>query len=184
MSRLSRPFWILLALVFLAEAWLWENVAPLFARILAALPIERLRAALRARIEGLSPPATLPIFLAPVVLLLPLKVAGLWLLAHGLYGTALLVIVSAKALGLGLAGFIFDITRPKLLQMAWFRAAHDLVLGLYRRAHALIDPYVADLRATLRAVRAVAVGRLSAGGSKGPLARMRRMRRRALAARI
>ena len=39
-----------------------------------------------------------------------------------------------------MAAFIFDITRPKLLQIGWFRWIYEHVLALLDKAHALIDP--------------------------------------------
>jgi hypothetical protein len=39
---LLRPFWILLALLFLLEAWLWDHLQPLVARLVALIPLARL----------------------------------------------------------------------------------------------------------------------------------------------
>ena len=46
----------------------------------------------------------------------------------------------AKVVSLGVTAFIFDLTRDKLLQLAWFRQLYDWVLWLLERAHALVDP--------------------------------------------
>ena len=82
--RLLRPFLILLALVFLIEAWLWRHLGPIVAWIVARLPLR----SLKARLAGLHPegcrrPRRSSCFVVPVILLLPLKLLGLWLLAHG-----------------------------------------------------------------------------------------------------
>ena len=37
--------------------------------------------------------------------------------------TAVIIIVFAKFVGVGVTAFIFDVTRPKLLEMAWFEKA-------------------------------------------------------------
>ncbi len=37
MRRLLRPLWILLALIFLLEAWLWDRVEPIIARVVALI---------------------------------------------------------------------------------------------------------------------------------------------------
>jgi hypothetical protein len=55
MRRLLRPLLILLALVFLFEAWLWRWLAPVVAWLVAHLPLRRLKAAIAARIDALPP---------------------------------------------------------------------------------------------------------------------------------
>jgi hypothetical protein len=83
MRRLFRPFLVLLALVFLFEAWLWTHLAPVVAFIVARIPLRALKAAIAAWIEKLPPAAPLVVFVLPeVLLLLPLQVLELWLLAH------------------------------------------------------------------------------------------------------
>jgi len=42
MRRLLRPLWVLLALIFLVEAWLWDRVEPVIARVVALIPLPRL----------------------------------------------------------------------------------------------------------------------------------------------
>ena len=39
LRRLLQPFWVLLAIVFLIEAWLWDHLEPIVARIVAAIPL-------------------------------------------------------------------------------------------------------------------------------------------------
>ena len=60
------------------------------------------------------------------------------------------MLVLAKLLGLGVTAFIFDVTRPKLLEMAWFRRLYELALHLLEKAHALIDPIKLRIRAAVR----------------------------------
>ena len=50
------------------------------------------------------------------------------------------VLVLAKVVGMGVTAFIFDLTRPKLLQLAWFRWFYEHMLVWLAKAHALIDP--------------------------------------------
>ena len=80
MRRLLRPLWILLALVFLFEAWLWERLKPVVGWFVDKIPWDAFKARLAAGIERLPPLATLLVFLVPVVLLFPIKLIGLWLL--------------------------------------------------------------------------------------------------------
>ncbi len=83
---------------------------------------------------------TLIVFVVPVILLFPLKLVGVWLLAHRHWMGALATIIFAKFLGVGITAFIFDVTRPKLLQMQWFERLYTCVLSLRAKANALVDP--------------------------------------------
>jgi hypothetical protein len=140
MRRLLRPLWILLALVFLIEAWLWDHLSPIVAWVVARLPIEPLKRRLAVWIEGLPPAATLVIFIVPFIVLLPLKFLEVWFLAHRNWVGAVAVLIAAKLLGLGVTAFIFDLTRPKLLQLAWFQRFYGWMLWALERAHAVLDP--------------------------------------------
>jgi hypothetical protein len=140
MRRRLQPLWVLLAIIFLIEAWLWDHLEPLVAWCVAAIPLRPVKRWLAARIDGLSPAMTLVVFIVPVVLLFPLKLVGVWLLAHRHWMGALATIVFAKFLGVGITAFIFDVTRPKLLQMRWFERLYSFVLALREKANALVDP--------------------------------------------
>src|SRR5258708_23713984 len=125
MRRLLRPLLILPAVVFLLEAWLWTHLAPIVGWIVARIPLRAIKAAVAAWIERLPPSATLVVFVVPIVVLLPFKFLGLWLLAHGHWLDALALLALAKMAGLGVTPFIFDITRPKLFQLALFRSLSE-----------------------------------------------------------
>jgi hypothetical protein len=146
MRRLLKPLWVLLALVFLFEAWLWEHLRPIVAWVVERIAWEKLKARVAAAIEHLPPYATLLVFLIPVVLLFPLKLAGLWMLAHGSWLGAMVILALAKVVSMGVTAFIFDVTRPKLLQLAWFRWLYEHMLVWLAKAHALIDPIKARIR--------------------------------------
>ena len=76
----------------------------------------------------------------PVIPLFPLKLVGLWLLTHEYWISAILTIIFAKFLGVGVAAFIFDVTRPKLLEMEWFERLYEFIIALRAKAHELVDP--------------------------------------------
>ena len=170
MRRVLPPFLVLLALVFLFEAWLWTHLAPIVAWVVARIPLRAVKAKVAAAIEGLPPAATLVVFVVPVLLLLPLKFLGLWLLAHGYWLGALGVLALAKMVSLGVTAFIFDLTRPKLLQLAWFRALYERVMIWLAWAHALVDPVKHRVQTWLRM--------LSPGRSGRMLRLLARIRRR------
>lgn len=138
--RLLRPFWFFLALVFLIEAWLWDHLEPIVARVVAFIPLREFKYWLSQRVESLSPAMTLFVFIVPVIPLFPLKLAGLWFLAHQYWFSAVAVIIVGKLLGVGVSAFIFDVTRPKLLQMDWFRRFYEFILDIRRRASDLVAP--------------------------------------------
>jgi hypothetical protein len=150
MRRVTKPLLILLALVFLFEAWLWEHLRPVVAFLVNLVAWDKLKARLAGAIEHLPPYATLLVFLVPVVLLFPLKLAGLWMLAHGSWLGAMAILALAKVLGMGVTAFIFDVTRPKLLQLAWFRWFYEHMLVWLAWAHGLVDPIKARVRHTVR----------------------------------
>ena len=150
MRRLFRPFLILLALVFLFEAWLWSHLAPVVAWIVAHIPLRAIKARVRALIDRLPPAATLVVFIVPVLLLLPLKFLGLWMLTHGSWLGALGVLAFAKMVSVGVTAFIFDVTQPKLMQMPWFRWLYDRVMAGLAWAHGLVDPIKRRLRTFFR----------------------------------
>jgi hypothetical protein len=147
LRRLTRPLWILLALVFLFEAWLWSYLAPIVGAVVGFIPWRDLKARIAAAIEVLPPYPTLLVFLVPVILLLPLKFLGLWMLANGSWLGAMATLALAKVVSMGVTAFIFEITRPKLLQLPWFARFYALVMRGLAWAHTLVDPVKAEIRA-------------------------------------
>jgi hypothetical protein len=140
MRRLLQPIWVLLAIIFLIEAWLWDHLEPIVAWFVALIPLRAFKQWLAERIDTLSPAMTLIVFIVPVIPLFPLKLVGLWLLTHEYWISAILTIIFAKFLGVGVAAFIFDVTRPKLLEMQWFETLYEFIIELRAKASALVDP--------------------------------------------
>ena len=150
MRALTRPLLVLLAIIFLIEAWLWTHLEPLVEWVVTRIPLRALKTRIALAIHGLSPPVALIVFAIPGVLLFPLKLLTIWLLAHKQLMLAGLLFTLAKLVGLGITAFIFEATRPKLLQMAWFRRFYDRVLVAIAWAHALVDPIKKKIRRALR----------------------------------
>jgi hypothetical protein len=149
LRRLLQPLWVLLAIVFLIEAWLWDHLEPVVARIVAAIPLARFKQWLTERVDALSPAMTLIVFAVPIIPLFPLKLVGLWLLTHEYWTSALVTIVLGKMLGVGVTAFVFDVTREKLLEMRWFERLYLLVLKLRAKAAELVDPIKRRIREIL-----------------------------------
>lgn len=150
MRRLLQPFWVLLAVIFLIEAWLWDHLEPIVERIVARIPLRAFKQWLADRVDTLSPAMTLIVFAVPVIPLFPLKLIGLWLLAHEYWVSAIVVIVLGKFIGVGVTAFIFDVTRTKLLQMGWFKKVYQFILMLRAKAAAMVEPVKHRIRDMLR----------------------------------
>ena len=146
LRRLLQPVWVLLAIVFLIEAWLWDHLEPVVAKVVAAIPLARFKQWLTERVDALSPAMTLIVFAVPVIPLFPLKLVGLWLLTHEYWTSAVFTILFAKLLGVGVTAFVFDVTRDKLLEMHWFERIYELVLKIRAKAAELVDPIKQRIR--------------------------------------
>ena len=150
MRRLLQPIWVLLAVIFLIEAWLWDHLEPIVAWMVASIPLRTFKQWLAERVDTLSPAMTLIVFIVPVIPLFPLKLVGLWLLTHEYWIGGVLTFIFAKFLGVGVTAFVFDVTRPKLLQMAWFHRLYDFIIGLRGQALVLVDPIMSRIRDVLQ----------------------------------
>jgi hypothetical protein len=173
MRRIFKSFLVVLALIFLFEAWLWEHLRPLVAAIVNVIAWDRLKARLAALIDWLPPWAVLIVFVIPFIVLLPLKFAEVYFLVHKQWIAAIFVLVVAKLLGLGVTAFIFDVTRPKLLQMGWFRRLYEFMLFWLERAHTLVDPIKQQIKRAMRRYLWL-FGHGQRGGFLERLARIRR----------
>src|SRR5882757_11141544 len=101
LRRLLQPFWVLLAVIFLIEAWLWDHLEPVVAWFVELIPLRAFKQWLAERVDTLSPAMTLIVFVVPVIPLFPLKLVGILLLAHDHCTGAVFTILFAKWLGVG-----------------------------------------------------------------------------------
>jgi hypothetical protein len=143
---LLRPLWVLLALLFLMEAWLWDHLQPLVARLVALIPLDGLKRGIARLVASLPPWAVLFVFAIPLIAMLPLKFLEVYFLATRNWLGAVLVILFVKLTGVGITAFIFDVTRDKLMQMAWFRRVYVWVMWARDWAHAQTEPIRARIR--------------------------------------
>jgi hypothetical protein len=168
--RLTHLFLILLAIVFLIEAWLWRHLGPIVEWIVACLPLRAVKARIAGIVRKLPPAATLVVFAVPVAALFPLKFIGFWLLAHKQWIAAATLLAFAKLFGLAITAFLFKATKPKLLQLAWFRWLYEHVLAWLKWARDLVAPIRRRIKRFVRILRAKQTGRA--------LRLLRRIRRR------
>lgn len=151
--QLKRAFWFTVAVVFLIESWLWDNVKEWLRALSQTLGIERLEPWLRDLVAKLTPQMTLALFAAPAVAILPFKLLAFELIANGHVLSGLLAIFLAKTLALGVTAYLFDICRDKLLQMEWFGRFYSIVLDARAWAHALVAPFKAQALEIAEAIR-------------------------------
>jgi len=134
---LRRGFEALLALLILFEEWGWEPLKRAMARVMRWAPL----AWIERGIARLPPYAALVVFFVPALLLLPVKLAALWLIGQGQKMLGLAVIVIAKLVGTALVARLFQLTQPALMTLPWF--AH-----LYARWTVWKQALLAQVRAS------------------------------------
>lgn len=142
---------VALALVLLFEQWGWRPLSAVLARLAQFAPI----AACERVIAGLPPFGALLVFGAPVVLLVPLKLAALYLITTGHAVSAGAVFIGAKVVGTAIVARLYALTEPQLMQIGWFKWAHEV-----------IAPRVHALHAEIRASWAWRYGRVVKWGAK------------------
>lgn len=109
-------FTLLMFVVILIEEAFWsvfEAVSGFFARFGLIHKLENFVAARSAT-------TCLALFLIPVLLMLPFKFVGLWLIAHGHALDGLFVFIMAKVTGTFIAARLLAITKTKLMTIRWF----------------------------------------------------------------
>ncbi|MFN3855216.1 MAG: hypothetical protein ACK4M0_12545 [Phreatobacter sp.] len=151
--RLLRPFIVLAAIIILVETWIWERLGPVIGRLVARLPFKALKQAIHDAIERLPPRASLAVFVIPAALLLPFKLVAVALLARGHFVLGAGVFVLAKVVGVGVTAFLFDATRPKLMQIPLFVRVYALWMRWLAWAHGHIDPIKRRILNHLRILR-------------------------------
>lgn len=140
------PLSWLVAIIFLIEETIWDWTARLMARLGAV----RLVHAIEKHIAALLPRWALVTFLLPSLILIPAKLIGLHAIASGHLFIGSGVFILAKLLGMALFSRIFNLTRPALMQLAWFARLYAFIMHYRDRIHAYLDNWAAYQRIKLR----------------------------------
>ena len=106
--------------------------------------------AIEKHITTLPPRWAFFTFLLPSLILVPAKLIGLHAIASGHIFLGSSVFVLAKLLGMALFSRIFNLTRPALMQLAWFARLYEFVMRYRNRIHAYLDNWAAYQRIKLR----------------------------------
>ena len=153
MSKFTRVLWLIIAAIFLFEAWLWD-MAVLFGRWCAArIPWYEFKESIERWIKSLPPKAALILFLIPLLVIEPFNIIALALIAHGRIFLGIIALIFAKLVGLGAIAFLFDLTRDKLLTIDWFARFYRKMLIWRDWAHALIEPHKQALHTLIEPYR-------------------------------
>jgi hypothetical protein len=131
---IAAPFVLLAAVFILLEDWLWDDLARLAAAI-GRLPVFR---QIETLIGKLPPYAALACFAIPSSLLIPVKLAALYFIAHGHALVGLLTVIAAKVAGTALVARLFTLTRPNLLRIAWFAWLYERFIAFKLKVYAAI----------------------------------------------
>ncbi len=148
--HLLKPFWIVLALLFLFEAWLWDLIQPLIAWLIARLPWQAFKTALARNVARLPAAIVVFLFVVPEVIGLPLQLFSLWIVAKGAVVTGTLLFIAVKASGLALALVLFEACKEKLMELAWFRFVHHQVIRARAWAKAQVEPLLGEMTSLRR----------------------------------
>jgi hypothetical protein len=120
------------AVIILFEEWLWEPLKRMM-MALSRLPVIR---QLAAFISRLSPLAALVLYIVPVVVLVPFKIAGLWLIGQGHSVLGIATFLGAKLVGTALLAWLFSLTKSALMRIGWFARTYAWVVRISDAAHA------------------------------------------------
>jgi len=124
------PLLAVAAVLLLVEEALWR-LAKIYA-VLGKLPVFR---QIERWITSLGPYPALFLFAVPSITLAPVKFLALYWLAGGHPILGVSTIFTAKILGTALVARLFQLTKPSLLSIAWFRWTHDKIVQLRAAAY-------------------------------------------------
>ena len=141
---LTPPLVLVAAALILLEETLIDWLKRLMAR-LAKLP---LIATLEERARRLPPYPAMILFLLPGAVLLPVKLAALWLLSSGHVVWGTLIIIVGKLVGTAIGARIYMILRPTLVTLNWFARAEAWVFRWRDRIYARVKAMPAWQAAT------------------------------------
>ena len=127
----------LVVLLIFVEEWGWGPLSALVGR-LARWPAI---AAMESHIRRAPPRVALALFLFPALLLVPVKLAALYLIRDGRVALGVAIIVAAKLVGTAFVGRLFILVETQLMEFAWFancvawwRATRDRVMASLRNS--------------------------------------------------
>ncbi|HLW92685.1 MAG TPA: hypothetical protein VKS78_15485, partial [Roseiarcus sp.] len=140
MEKSSRPRWamLVLAVLFLIEAWVWDAFVLAARWFVALIPWASLKARIVAWIDRLPIFVVCAIYIIPLMIVEPLKTVSVYVMATGHFTFGIIAFIVLQFLTVGVVGVIFDLTRARLLTLPWFAWGYGKVMIFHDFAHALI----------------------------------------------
>ena len=138
------------AIVFIEETLL-HYLGELMAGLARWPPVARLEAWLRR----LPPWAALLVFVAPSLLILPVKLAAVWFAYKHHFALSLASIIAGKMLATALVARLYHVLRPTLMTVPWYVRAETWVFNLRDRVYGFVRalPAWQRARAMIQAIR-------------------------------
>ena len=148
-----RPAMVLLAMLFLIEAWVWDAFVSVARGLVALIPWAAFKARVVAWIDRLPIYVVLAIYIVPLLIIEPLKTVSVYVMATGHFVFGVIAFIILQFLTVGVVGVIFDLTKARLLTVPWFAWAYDKVMIFHDFAHRLVAPYKEAAKREFRAFR-------------------------------
>lgn len=146
-ESIKRSICFIAAILFLLEAWLWDHLYPIVAKLVAWLPWENIKRWIAERIQHLPASVCVFIFIIPALAILPLKLLGVWLVSQHYFFSGIIVFLGAKLVGLGITAFLFETCKEKLLSLGWCLWLYNTMLRTKEWAKRQVTPAIAEIRA-------------------------------------
>jgi hypothetical protein len=148
-SRLKQIAWTILALIFLAVSWAWEALAPVVQATIDLIPLRAVKAWANRVLDRLRPYPTLLVFAIPLGLSEGIKIVSYVAFAHKQFMLGLVTYLLAEIVRYGLAAYIWNVCRDKLLSIGWVAKLHAWLLVAHDWANAQTAPIKAWIKQAL-----------------------------------
>ncbi len=132
---------LVLALAFLFETWVWDELVAAFGWIGRRIPWQRMRRAARDVVNRLPAIVAVLLFGVPVVVMEGGCTVAVALVALGHVVTGATLYGFLKVFGVSLVAVIYDLTQEKLMTLPWFVWLHAKFQWLHELAQAFVAPY-------------------------------------------
>jgi hypothetical protein len=104
--------------------------------------------ALEAWLRRLPPWGALLAFVAPSVLVVPVKLSAVWFALHHRYGLSVVSVVVGKMLATALVARLYQVLRPTLVRMSWYLRAETWLFDWRDRLYTFVRALPAWQKAT------------------------------------
>ena len=123
------------ALLFLFEEWLWK----VFTRLFTWMGHHRAVRWAERHMSRTRPVVALTILCVPILVLFPIKIAGLWMIGTGHFLMGCATMIAAKVTSTAIVAKIFLTCRPQLLELRWFARLYAWLIVVREAVHAWIE---------------------------------------------